>query len=213
MIGNVGAMGVSRPTGWRVFLDGLWTNNPIFVMVLGICSSLAVTTIPRNAMVMYLGVLFATVMTSTVVSLIRKRIPPTFRMIVFMMTTSTLVIVFDRFLRVFLPGVSRELGPYVGLIITNCLVMGRAEAFASRNPPMQSALDAAGAATGYGLVMVGIAIFRELSGIGTFFGIRVLPESYVQCGLIISAPGGFLFLACLLFMVNTVRESVRRNGE
>ena len=136
----------------------------------------------------------------------RKMIPGSFRMLVFMLVTATLVIVFDRFLKVAMPTVSKEMGPYVGLIITNCLVMGRAEAFAVSNPPFLAAMDAAGSCTGYGIVLVLIAFIREILGMGTLFGFAVMPAAYEKCGLMISAPGAFLCLASLLLIANTLRD-------
>ncbi len=201
-------MSITNTQGWKVFAEGLWKNNPIFIMVLGICSSLAVTTFVKNAFVMYLGVAFATVFTSTIVAAIRKRIPATYRMLVFMMITSTLVIVFDRLLKLTLPAVSKEMGPYVGLIITNCIVMGRSEAFAMSNTPWLSALDGLGTSTGYGLVLLAIAVLREVLGMGTLLGFPVMPEAYARCGLLISAPGAFLCLTVLLFLANAIRDSM-----
>ncbi|NLI76699.1 MAG: NADH:ubiquinone reductase (Na(+)-transporting) subunit D [Candidatus Riflebacteria bacterium] len=198
------------PRPGAIFREGLWTRNPIFAMVLGICSALAVTTTVRNTLVMFLGVLFASVLTSVAVSLLRHRIPGSYRLMVEMLLASTLVIVFDRALRLVLPAVSRELGPYVGLIITNCLVMGRAEAFAMTNPPLPAALDAAGCCTGYGLVMLAIALVREPLGLGTLAGYPVMPAAYEKCGLLVSPPGAFLCLAALLLLVNTLRD--RRPG-
>ncbi|RCK80753.1 MAG: Na(+)-translocating NADH-quinone reductase subunit D [Candidatus Ozemobacter sibiricus] len=200
-------MSLTNTQAWKVFAEGLWKNNPIFIMVLGICSSLAVTTFVKNAFVMYLGVAFATVFTSAIVAAIRKRIPATYRMLVFMMITSTLVIVFDRLLKLTLPAVSKEMGPYVGLIITNCIVMGRSEAFAMSNTPWLSALDGLGVSTGYGLVLLAIAVLREVFGMGTLLGTPVMPGGYQRCGLLISAPGAFLCLTVLLFLANFIREA------
>ncbi len=190
----------------KIFWEGVLNNNPIFVMVLGICSSLAVTTTVKNAFVMFLGVTFATVCCSTITAMLRKRIPPGYRMMVYMLIASTLVIVFDRLLKITLPAVSKELGPYVGLIITNCIVMGRAEAFAINNPPACSAVDALGACVGYGVVLLLIACVREIFGMGTLCGFAIMPAAYAKCGLLISAPGAFLCLAVLLLVVNLVRE-------
>ena len=202
-------MSAGSNSAGKVFWAGVLENNPIFVMVLGICSSLAVTTTVKNSFVMFLGVAFATVLCSTVVSLLRHRIPPTYRMMVYMMVASTLVIVFDRLLKITLPAISKELGPYVGLIITNCIVMGRAEAYGINNPPILSAMDALGSCTGYGAVLIIIGCFREVFGMGTFLGLSVMPASYEKCGLLISAPGAFLCLAMLLLLVNVVRERLK----
>ncbi len=120
---------------------------------------------------------------------------------------------FDRALRLVLPASSRELGPYVGLIITNCLVMGRAEAFAMTNPPLPAALDAAGACTGYGLVMLALALVREPLGLGTLGGYPVMPAAYGKCGLLAAPPGAFLGLAALLLLVNTLRDRRAGGGE
>lgn len=200
-------MSLPRGQGWRVFVAGLWKNNPIFVMVLGICSSLAVTTQVKTAFAMSLGVGFATVFTSAIVAALRHRIPATYRMLAFMLITSTLVIVFDRLLKLTLPAISQDMGPYVGLIITNCLVMGRAEAFALSNPPWLAAVDGLGISAGYGLVLLAIAMLRELLGMGTLLGAPIMPAGYVPCGLLTSAPGAFLCLSVLLLLVNAIRDA------
>ena len=190
----------------KVFTDGLWQNNPIFVTVLGICSSLAVTTMLQNAIVMYLSVAFTIVLSSMLISALRSIIPNEFRIMVYMLIISTLVILIDRILKITLPEISKELGPYVGLIITNCIVMGRAEAFAIHNPPKLAALDAFGAATGYGLVLVIIGVVRELLGRGTLMGWHVMPESYETCGLFATAPGAFLALGVLILVANSIKS-------
>lgn len=195
---------------FKTFNDGIWNNNPIFVTVLGLCSSLAVTTMVKNSIVMYLSVTFTIVLSSLLISFLRNKIPTEFRIMAYMLIISTLVILIDRILKISLPGVSKELGPYVGLIITNCIVMGRAEAFAIKNPPKLAALDAFGAATGYGLVLVFIGIIRELLGRGTLMGFRVMPESYESCGLLTTAPGAFLALGILILIANTIKSMSER---
>lgn len=197
---------IFKSPSFKVFAEGLWHNNPIFVMVLGICSSLAVTTMAKNAFVMWLGVTVVMVISSATISWLRFQIPQAYRMMAYMLLISTPVIVLDQILRITLPAVSKEMGPYVGLIITNCIVMGRAEAFAMSNPPGHSALDAAGAGCGYGMVLVVIGFVRELFGAGSLFGFRILPAAYPSCGLLMSAPGAFLALATLILLANTIRE-------
>jgi Na+-transporting NADH:ubiquinone oxidoreductase subunit D len=190
----------------QAFLEGLWRNHPIFVMVLGICSALAVTTMVKNAIVMWLAVTATAAAASGLVSLLRRQIPPGYRMMVYMLLISTLVIVVDRIIKVTLPAVSRELGPYVGLIITNCIVMGRAEAFAMSKPPVLSMFDAVGCSCGYGFVLIQIAIFREIFGMGSFLGYPVMPAGYVPCGILTTAPGAFLALGLLILLTRTLKD-------
>jgi len=188
----------------QILKDNLWTNNPIFMQVLGICSALAVTNLLTNTMIMTIGVTFVTAMSSFTVSLIKSLIPRKVRMIVQTLVIAFYVIIVDILLRAYLPEISRSLGPYVGLIITNCIIMGRAEAFAQSNPPLISAWDGATSGFGYMAVLLTIAFFRELLGFGTLFGVQVLPESFVPWTIMVTAPSAFFFLGLIIWGGKTI---------
>ncbi|MBN2354305.1 MAG: NADH:ubiquinone reductase (Na(+)-transporting) subunit D [Spirochaetales bacterium] len=193
---------------FTIFLDGLWDNNAIFGMVLGMCSSLAVTTTAINASVMALSVTAVLVISSFLLSCIRKFIPDQVRMVVFMLVISTFVITVDFVLRITVPDISRALGPYVGLIITNCILMGRAEAFAIKNPPLLSIMDALGSGLGYGGVIILIAVAREFLSTGSFFGAMLIP-GWPAWGLAAIAPGAFFVLAGFTMLFNWVRGRLK----
>lgn len=188
----------------QILKDNLWTNNPIFMQVLGICSALAVTNLLVNTMIMTIGVTFVTAMSSLTVSLIKTLIPRKVRMIVQTLIIAFYVIIVDILLRAYLPDISRALGPYVGLIITNCIIMGRAEAFAQSNPPLISAWDGATSGFGYMAVLLTIAFFRELLGFGTLFGVQVLPDSFVPWTIMVTAPSAFFFLGIIIWIGKTI---------
>jgi Na+-transporting NADH:ubiquinone oxidoreductase subunit D len=189
-----------------VFLEGLWRNNPIFGMILGLCSTLAVTNLMANALVMSLAVTAALVASSAIISALRGVIPERVRMITYMLIISSVVITVDMFLRIYVPEVSRSLGPYVALIITNCLLMGRAEAFANANPVGISVVDALGVGLGYGFSLMVLAVFRELLGFGSLFGVRILPAAVTPIGLLSIPPGAFFALGIYILVINTVRR-------
>ncbi len=191
------------------FLDPLIDRNPISAQVLGICSALAVTTKLETALVMACAVALVTGFSSLITSLLRRFIPQSVRIIVELTIIASLVIIADQLLRAFLFDVSKQLSVFVGLIITNCIVMGRAEAYALHEPPVPSLLDGLGNGAGYGLVLVVVAFFRELFGQGKLFGFEVLPlvsdgGFYTPNGLLIMAPGAFFLLAILVWILRTV---------
>jgi Na+-transporting NADH:ubiquinone oxidoreductase subunit D len=187
-----------------VLRDGLWTNNPIFVQVLGICSTLAVTNNMLNTAIMGAGVTFSTAFTSLTVSLLRNIIPRKVRMMVQVLLAAFYVIIVDITLRAYLPEVSKSLGPYVGLIITNCILMGRAEAYAQGNPPLISFWDGVTNGLGYSAVLLVISVIRELLGFGTLFNVRVLPESFPVWTIMVMAPSAFFLVASLLWLAKIV---------
>jgi Na+-transporting NADH:ubiquinone oxidoreductase subunit D len=195
-----------KTKGFSVFVENVWSNNPTFGMVLAICSALAVTTSIKNAFVMGVSVLFSTALSSLIISIIRASIPERVRMITFMLVISTVVISVDKILKIYVPDVSKALGPYVGLIITNCILMGRCEAFAMKNPPWHSVLDGVGAGLGYSLSLVSIAAIRELFGFGSLVGVKVLGEGWANWGLLSIAPGAFFLLGFLTMAVNIVKK-------
>lgn len=189
----------------KVWKDGLWTNTPIFVQVLGICSTLAVTNNLKNTLIMVLGVTFATAMGSWTLSLLKDLIPRKVRMIVQVLVLSFYVIIIDILLRAYQPVISKQLGPYVGLIITNCILMGRAEAFAAANKPGLSFIDGIANGLGYGWVLIGIAIIREFLGFGSLLGIRLVGENFVPWTIMVMAPSAFFLVALALWGANTIK--------
>ncbi len=187
------------PSPGSILKENFWTNNPIFIQILGICSTLAVTNNLVNTGIMTIGVVFVTAFTSLTVSILKSLIPRKVRMIVQTLIIAFYVIIVDITLKAFLPGVSRSLGPYVGLIITNCIIMGRAEAFAQSNPPILSFWDGITSGLGYMYVLLAIAFFRELLGFGTLFGIPIMPDGFVPWTIMVMAPSAFFLLGIFIW--------------
>ncbi|MBR4752355.1 MAG: NADH:ubiquinone reductase (Na(+)-transporting) subunit D [Thermoguttaceae bacterium] len=195
-------------------LDPLFKNNPIFAQILGVCSALAVTTSLKTAFTMALAVTFVTAFSNVGVSLIRKIIPNSIRMIVEMVIIATLVILVDQLIKAFSYDLSKQLSVYVGLIITNCIVMGRAEAFAIKNAPSESLLDGIGNGIGYGVVLIVVAFFRELFGFGQLFGFTVFKTVqnggwYLPNGLMVTAPAAFFLIGGVIWVVKTFNKNVK----
>lgn len=187
----------------QIFMNSAFTENSIWKQVLGICSSLAVTNLLLNSLVMGLGVIFAIGLASFSISLIRDYTPRSVRMMAQILIIAAYVIIVDIFLKAYFPAISKSLGPYVGLIITNCILMGRAEAFASKNAPLDAFIDGIGSGVGYTVVLLLIAFIRELMGQGTLFGIQVLGEWWVNWSIMVMAPSAFFILAILIWIINT----------
>ncbi len=185
---------------------GVWDDNPVYRQILGICSALAVTNLLGNTLVMALGLVFVTAMSSFTVSLLRNWTPRRVRMMSQVLIIASYVILVDLTIQAYLPEISEALGPYVGLIITNCIIMGRCEAFAARNPPGLSLLDGLGCGIGYGLVLLAIAFFRELLGFGTVFGAAVLPDDVTRWTIMVMPPGAFFMLGLALWLLRTVQK-------
>jgi Na+-transporting NADH:ubiquinone oxidoreductase subunit D len=185
----------------RVFSDDLGKNNPVFAQILGICSTLAVTNVLRNTIIMCAGLVFTTALSNVTVSLMRKYIPSRTRMMIETLIIAVYVIIVDIALRAYLPDVSRELGPYVGLIITNCIVMGRTEGYALNNPPGISFVDGIASGIGYSYVLIVIAVARELLGSGSIWGIKILGSGWTNWSMMSMAPGGFFMLAIFIWVV------------
>ncbi len=196
----------------RVFSDDLGLNNPVFAQVLGICSTLAVTNVLKNTVVMCVGLIFVTSLSNFTVSIMRGLIPARIRMMVETLIIASYVIIVDIILKAYLPDISRQLGPYVGLIITNCIIMGRAEAFALQNPPGLSFLDGIASGLGYSYVLLTIAFLRELLGSGSIWGIKVLGNWWTNWSIMVMAPGAFFMLAIFIWIVkgNIARREERK---
>jgi Na+-transporting NADH:ubiquinone oxidoreductase subunit D len=199
------ALPVSRVNYLGILKDGVYRTNPVTYQVLGICIFLAITTKVENALVMGFALIFVTAMSNLIVSVLRNAIPRRIRMIAEVAIIATFVIFFDQFLKAFYWDMSKQLGPYVALIITNCIVMGRAEAFAIQNPPLPSLVDGIANGIGYALILVLIALFRELLGFGTILGYTVLsPAWYERNILFIMAPGAFFMAGFLIWVLNFI---------
>jgi Na+-transporting NADH:ubiquinone oxidoreductase subunit D len=189
-----------------VLLDPLFNDNPISLQVFGICSALAVTTKMETALVMSLAVIVVLVFSNLAVSLIRNMIPPSIRIIVQLTIIASLVIITDQVLKAYIYETSKQLSVFVGLIITNCIVMGRAEAFAMQRGPVDSIIDGFGNGLGYSLVLVFVAFFRELFGSGSLFGVQLMPLAteggwYTPNGLMVLSPGAFFLIAIFIWIV------------
>ena len=195
---------------WKeVLLQPIFKGNPVTVLVLGICSSLAVTVQLEGAMVMGLSVIIVTGLSSFVVSLLRNSIPNRIRIIVQLVVVALMVILVDQFLKAYMYSVSKALSVYVGLIITNCIVMGRIEAYALGNKPIPSLLDGLANGAGYALILIVVAFFRELLGSGTLFGVRIIPESfyaagYMDNGLVILPPMALIILGLIVWVQRSI---------
>jgi len=193
----------------KTLLNPIFKGNPITVLVLGICSSLAVTVQLKGACVMALSVIIVTGLSSLIVSLLRNSIPNRVRIIVQLVVVAMMVILVDQVLKAYAYAVDKQLSVYIGLIITNCIVMGRIEAFALGNKPIPSLLDGLANGAGYGMILIIVAFFRELLGSGTLFGFRVLPESYVPNNLVILPPMALIILGCIVWVQRSIQKDLQ----
>ena len=185
----------------ETILNPILKGNPITVLVLGVCSSLAVTVEMKGALVMALSVTLVTGLSSLICSLLRKTIPNRVRIIIQLVVVALMVILVDQLLKSFegTYPIDKQLSVYIGLIITNCIVMGRIEAFALGNKPIPSLLDGLANGVGYGLILIIVAFFRELLGSGTLFGIQILPAGYIPNNLVILPPFALILLGCIIW--------------
>ncbi len=196
----------------NIFLKGLWKENPVFRQVLGICSSLAVTNLLANTLFMAAGVIFVTALSNLTVSILRNHIPNRIRMIVQVMIIASYVMIVDIVIKAVNPDIHRFIGPYVGLIITNCIIMGRAEAFASQNRPWHSFLDGLAMGLGYAFVLIVIAMVREPLGFGTLLGYD-LPAREIwwhQWTIMVMPPGAFFMLAIVTWISRKLQISAQQ---
>jgi Na+-transporting NADH:ubiquinone oxidoreductase subunit D len=196
----------------RAILDPMWDDNPIALQVLGICSALAVTVKLDKSLVMCGAVVFVLCMSNIIISVLRRWIPNKIRIIVMLTVISTLVTLVSLFLEAYLFELSKALSVFVGLIVTNCIVMGRAEAYAMANPPWRSFLDGLGNALGYSWILIAVAVVRELFGSGELMGLRLIPRAwyadqggwYVDNGLMVLAPGAFILLGIIVWVQRAI---------
>jgi len=188
---------------WTIFKDNLGSQNPVVIQVLGICSTLAVTNVVKNTLVMCLGLIFTTTLSNLTISLLRRWIPARVRMMAEVLIIACMVIIVDIYLKAYFPLISRQLGPYVGLIITNCIIMGHAEAVALSEPPLTSLIDGLSAGIGYSYILLIIAVIRELLGTGGVWGLPLLGPAWENWSIMVMAPGGFFVLALLVWLVRS----------
>ena len=198
----------------ETILNPILKGNPITVLVLGICSSLAVTVQMKGAFVMGLSVIVVTALSNFVVSLMRNSIPNRVRIIVQLVVVSLMVILVDQFLKAYAYSIETQLSVYVGLIITNCIVMGRIEAFGLGNKPIPSLLDGLANGAGYAMILLIVAFFRELLGSGTLFGFRVIPQcfydaGYMNNGLVILPPVALILLGCIVWVQRSIQKDLQ----
>jgi len=194
---------------FKALTEPLVKNNPVFIQSLGICSALAVTVQLKTAVVMGLAMTLVVAFSNLIISSMRNVVPRNIRMIVELIVIASLVILADELLKAFLYDISKQLSVFVGLIITNCIVMGRAETFALGNPPWVSFLDGLGSGAGYSVVLIAVAFIRELLGSGSLFGFQVVPEAlyragYQDMGFMLLAPAAFIIIGLLVWLQKTL---------
>jgi electron transport complex protein RnfE len=195
------------------FVKGIWRQNPVFVQVLGMCPTLAVTTKAVFGLSMGCATTFVLISASIVVSLIRKMIPHQVRIATFTIIIATFVTIADLFLKAVFPKISQALGPYVPLIVVNCIILGRQEAFASKNTVGRSLYDALGMGVGFTLALIILGSIRELLGFGTLFGYTVAGDSFARWVIMILPPGAFITLGVLVGLFNVISNKVKKSGQ
>ena len=196
--------------------DPLWDNNPITLQVLGICSALAVTTQVQVSLVMSIAVVIVLSLSNLIISLLRSLIPANTRIVIMLAVISSLVVIVDQVLRAYYLEMSKQMSVFVGLIITNCIILGRAEGYAMNNPPWRSFLDGLGNGLGYSVVLLIVATFREVLGSGSFLGFPIIPDfvydlGYKNIGLMILPPGAFLILGLLIWLQRSISRQYETN--
>ena len=206
-------MTISKSTK-TAFLNPLSKDNPVIVQILGICSALAVTAKLEPAVVMTISVTAVLAFSNVIISLLRKTIPNSIRIIVQLVVVAALVVIVEQVLKAYNYEVSKQLSVFIGLIITNCILMGRLEAFALNNRPWQSFLDGVGNGIGYGIILIIVAFFRELLGSGTLFGIQIIPQSfydagYMNNGMMILPPMALITVACIIWIHRSINEDLQ----
>lgn len=200
----------------KILIDPINKSNPVIILVLGICSALAVTAKLEPALVMSLSVIVVLAFSNVIISLLRNTIPPRIRIIVQLVVVAALVTIVNEVLKAFVYDVSKQLSVFVGLIITNCILMGRLEAFALGNKPWPSFIDGIGNGLGYGLILVIVAFFRELLGSGTLFGYQVIPQvaydaGYENNGLMILPPMALILVGCIIWVHRAINKDLQED--
>ena len=202
---------LKKTKSYKAIVESLWRANPISKQILGICSALAVTVQLQTAVVMSLALTLVVAFSSLIISMIRDLIPRNIRIIAEISIIATLVIFADELLKAFLYDISKQLSVFVGLIITNCIVLGRAEGYALSNPPFRSFVDGLANGIGYSSILIGVAFIRELLGSGKIFGYQVVPAAFYQAGyenmgLMLLAPGAFIVIGLFVWLEHTLLE-------
>lgn len=196
---------------YREFIKGLWKENPVFRIILGTCPTLAITTQVNNAIAMGLAVLFVLICSSFSISIFRKQVPPQIRIAVFVVLIAAFVTLADYYLKAQFPLISKQLGPYVPLIVVNCIILGRAEAFASKNSPFYSLIDAIGMGFGFTLALIILSTIREFLGAGSILGYQILGKWYTPWLIMGLPPGAFFTFGIVMGLINLI-ESKRNNS-
>ena len=202
---------------FKIFTNGLLKENPLLVLLIGLCSSLGITISVFNGLGMGLSMMFVLVMSEIVISLFRKVIPSAIRLPVFIIIIAAFTTIVQLILKAYVPSLDAALGTFIPLIVVNCIIMGRVEAFASKNTVGDSILDALGMGLGYTWVLTVISVIREIFGVGTLlagtpFQLDLIPEAY-RIGILNSAPGGFLVFGCLMALMNAIANSKKNKGD
>jgi len=190
----------------QVFVNGLINENPIFTLMLGMCPTLAITTAASNGIGMGLATTFVLVCSNLFISLLRKAIPDKVRIPAFIVVIASFVTILEMLLKAYIPALSESLGMYIPLIVVNCIIFARAEAFAFKNGPVLSLADGLGMGLGFTAAITILSAIRELFGNGTIFGAQIMPESYQPMGIMLNVPGGFVTLGLLLALVNAIKN-------
>ncbi len=199
-----------KQSKWKIFTNGIFKENPVLILLLGCCSVLAISVTVSGALGMGAALTFVLVGSNVVISLLRKIIPDKVRIPCFIVVIAAFVTLVEMIVEAYLPGLYRSLGIFLALIVVNCIVLGRAEMFASRRGVLDSLLDGLGMGVGYTVVIVGIAVVRELVGSGTIYGLRIIPEGY-QIGIVAQTPGGFFcFAAAMALLVRCMNKKGKK---
>ena len=201
-----------QPTAFERFTQGILPENPVYRQLLGLCATLAVTNTMKGAMTMAGAVLFVLLCANVIISLIRNLLKPHLRIVIFTLTIATFVTIVDRFLAAYMYQMSKSLGPYIPLIIVNCIIICRCEVCASKQSVFTAASDAIGQSLGFALAMASIASVREILGTGMFFGFRVLPAAWPDWVIMVLPPGAFLTFGLLLGAINWVVAMKKAEG-
>lgn len=206
-------MAKQKQNFFQVFFNGLITENPTFTLMLGMCPTLAITTAASNGIGMGLATTFVLVCSNLFISLLRKIIPEKVRIPAFIVVIASFVTILEMLLKAYIPALSESLGMYIPLIVVNCIIFARAEAFAFKNPVLPSLADGLGMGLGFTAAITILSAIRELLGNGTIFGAQIMPEAYQPMGIMLNVPGGFVTLGLLLALVNAIKKAAAKKAE